>query len=243
MQELAGRRMYLRNFWYAAGEQQPSTPQLVAESSLCLTRDLSIVCAPQVGRGKHLDAHMPPVRLWTSAGISEQVKDKPVGVEILGEKVVLYRDSQGVIQCLHDVCPHRGAPLHRVRLLGVTWLPACLCLYSVVSSSLEAVQPLFCLHAVGTGFWADGAASSASCEHVLTRVPALPQGWVAEVEGHDCVVCPYHGWAFDGEGVLQDVPAAEHQKEWPRKQLVQSYPVKEKVLCLARPYPAIALQR
>lgn len=55
------------------------------------------------------------------------------------------------------------------------------------------------------------------------------QGWVAEVEGHDCVVCPYHGWAFDGEGVLQDVPAAENQKEWPRKQLVQSYPVKEKV--------------
>ena len=52
---------------------------------------------------------------------------------------------------------------------------------------------------------------------------------MAEVEGHDCVVCPYHGWAFDGEGVLQDVPAAETQKEWPRKQLVQSYPVKEKV--------------
>ena len=52
---------------------------------------------------------------------------------------------------------------------------------------------------------------------------------MAEVEGQDCVVCPYHGWAFDGEGVLQDVPAAETQKEWPRKQLVQSYPVKEKV--------------
>ena len=53
---------------------------------------------------------------------------------------------------------------------------------------------------------------------------------MAEVEGHDCVVCPYHGWAFDEDGVLQDVPAAENQKEWPRKQLIQSYPVKEKVL-------------
>ena len=61
----------------------------------------------------------------------------------------------------------------------------------------------------------------------------MSQGWVAEVEGQDCVVCPYHGWAFDGEGVLQDVPAAEHQKEWPRKQLVQSYPVKEKARSLA----------
>ena len=38
-----------------------------------------------------------------------------MGVEILGEKVVLYRDSDGVIQCLHDVCPHRGAPLHKVQ--------------------------------------------------------------------------------------------------------------------------------
>ena len=77
---------------------------------------------------------------------------------------------------------------------------------------------------------------------MCSQVFAL-QGWVAEVEGHDCVVCPYHGWAFDGEGVLQDVPAAEHQKEWPRKQLVQSYPVKEKVRSLALLHSARAPQR
>ena len=66
------------------------------------------------------------------AGISEKVGAKPVGVEIAGEKLVLYRDTAGVVHCLADVCPHRGAPLHH--------------------------------------------------------------GWVAEVNGHDCVVCPYHGW-------------------------------------------------
>lgn len=90
-----------------------------------------------------------------------------MGVEILGEKVVLFRDSNGAIHCINDVCPHRGAPLH--------------------------------------------------------------QGWVAEVAGHDCVVCPYHGWAFDAEGVLRDVPAAETSEAWPHKPLVDSYPVKEKV--------------
>ena len=26
--------------------------------------------------------------------------------------------------------------------------------------------------------------------------------------GHSCVVCPYHGWAFDGTGSLQDVPVS-----------------------------------
>jgi len=46
-------------------------------------------------------------------GISEQLTDKPIGVEILGEKVVLFRDAQGKVVCLQDVCPHRGAPLHK----------------------------------------------------------------------------------------------------------------------------------
>jgi len=64
------------------------------------------------------------------------------------------------------------------------------------------------------------------CPH---RGAPLSQGWVSEVQGHDCVVCPYHGWAFDEEGVLRDVPAAEKAEAWPRKQLVDSYAVQEKV--------------
>ena len=64
------------------------------------------------------------------------------------------------------------------------------------------------------------------CPH---RGAPLSQGWVSEVQGHDCVVCPYHGWAFDAEGVLRDVPAAEKAEAWPRKKLVDSYAVEEKV--------------
>ena len=55
----------------------------------------------------------------------------------------------------------------------------------------------------------------------LTRppacLPALPrrgaplsEGWVNTKGGHSCVVCPYHGWAFDGTGSLQDVPVSPH---------------------------------
>lgn len=58
---------------------------------------------------------------------------------------------------------------------------------------------------------------------------------MSEVQGHDCVVCPYHGWAFDKEGVLRDVPAADKAEAWPRKQLVDSYAVQEKVRIVLGP--------
>lgn len=117
--ELADRRAYLRNFWYAAAA-------------------------------------------------SEQVTaDAPLGVEMLGMKLSLFRDAQGVVRCVSDVCPHRGAPLSK--------------------------------------------------------------GWVEKHDGHNCVVCPYHGWAIDGDGYLRDVPAAEHDGEWPTAApVVDVYPVAEK---------------
>jgi len=64
------------------------------------------------------------------------------------------------------------------------------------------------------------------CPH---RGAPLHMGWVADVGGHDCVVCPYHGWAFDTEGVLRDVPAAEHGCEFPQKPLIDAFPVEERV--------------
>jgi len=40
-------------------------------------------------------------------------------------------------------------------------------------------------------------------------------------------VCPYHGWAFDSEGKLRDVPSAEHGS-WPRRPLISAYDVEER---------------
>ena len=64
------------------------------------------------------------------------------------------------------------------------------------------------------------------CPH---RGAPLSLGKVNTVNGHECVVCPYHGWAFDEGGVLRSVPAAEGIGEWPEKALVDHYPVEEKV--------------
>ena len=92
--ELADRRSYLRNFWYAAAASERVT------------------------------------------------SDAPLGVEMLGMKLSLFRDAQGVVRCVSDVCPHRGAPLSK--------------------------------------------------------------GWVEKHDGHNCVVCPYHGvfWMSNGKRVV-----------------------------------------
>lgn len=37
--------------------------------------------------------------------------DRPYAAQVLGQKLVLWRDQDGQIQCIEDYCPHRGAPL------------------------------------------------------------------------------------------------------------------------------------
>ena len=125
---------------------------------------------------------------WYAVALSEEVAEggegrRPLGVTALGRRLALFRDAGdgGRVRAVSDVCPHRGAPLHR------GW----------VSDEIE----------VGAGDAGAGAGGG---------------------RRRSCVVCPYHGWAFDGEGVLRDVPAAEHADEWPRRQLVESYPIVEK---------------
>jgi phenylpropionate dioxygenase-like ring-hydroxylating dioxygenase large terminal subunit len=56
---------------------------------------------------------------WYVIMASRQVKcGKPVGVTRMGEKMVLWRDSQGRLSCLSDLCPHRGVALSAGLILG-----------------------------------------------------------------------------------------------------------------------------
>jgi Rieske [2Fe-2S] domain len=34
-------------------------------------------------------------------------------VEMLSEKIVLFRNNEGKVVAINDVCTHRGAPLHK----------------------------------------------------------------------------------------------------------------------------------
>lgn len=48
-------------------------------------------------------------------------------------------------------------------------------------------------------------------------------GWVSKVDGDSCVVCPYHGWAFDAEGQVRDVPASTNKVRPPISLCVTLY--------------------
>ncbi|KXZ50765.1 hypothetical protein GPECTOR_15g450 [Gonium pectorale] len=63
------------------------------------------------------------------------------------------------------------------------------------------------------------------CPH---RGAPLSGGWTKTKNGKSCVVCPYHGWAFNGEGSLEEVPSQSPELAFPRRPLVDSYPVEER---------------
>ncbi len=54
---------------------------------------------------------------WYVVLDSRQVRDKPVGVTRLGEKLVFWRDRTGRVHCLRDQCVHRGAALSKGKVL------------------------------------------------------------------------------------------------------------------------------
>ncbi len=49
--------------------------------------------------------------VWYVAGTSKGLTNEPVKVTMLGADLVLFRDAEGVANCISNVCPHRGASL------------------------------------------------------------------------------------------------------------------------------------
>jgi vanillate O-demethylase monooxygenase subunit len=48
---------------------------------------------------------------WYVACTSNEVQEHPLARQICGVSLVFFRDESGVIACVEDFCPHRGAPL------------------------------------------------------------------------------------------------------------------------------------
>ncbi len=56
--------------------------------------------------------------LWHPVAASDALQADPLGVQLLGEAVVLWRDATGQAHALADQCPHRGAKLSLGRVCG-----------------------------------------------------------------------------------------------------------------------------
>ena len=58
------------------------------------------------------------INFWYAAEQSRNLKDKPVGVKMLGQQFLLYRDQDGAAHCTVAACIHRGGALTDGRVLG-----------------------------------------------------------------------------------------------------------------------------
>ena len=45
---------------------------------------------------------------WWPVEFSHNVTNKPLEMQALGQRFVLWRDSKGKVACLSDLCVHRG---------------------------------------------------------------------------------------------------------------------------------------
>jgi len=55
---------------------------------------------------------------WYAVEFSERVDRAPHRITCLGQRLVLYRDAEGLPVCLSDLCAHRGAALSGGRVVG-----------------------------------------------------------------------------------------------------------------------------
>ncbi len=62
---------------------------------------------------------------------------------------------------------------------------------------------------------------SDTCVH---RGGSLSKGWVKD----GCVICPYHGWQYSGDGICKTIPSIGYDGKPPPRAKVDSYPIQEK---------------
>ena len=111
--------------------------------------------------------------LWWPVEFSSNVVDRPLPLQALGQHFVLFRDSQGEVRCLSDLCTHRGGPLSE------GWLD-------------EDKDAIVCPYH-GWQFKGDGA---------CRKIPAQPQRNIptkARVDSYPVVEKYGYVWAFLGD--------------------------------------------
>ena len=55
---------------------------------------------------------------WYVAAWSEEIANALTQVKVLGEKLCMFRNSEGEVIAMEDACPHRKMPLSKGRIKG-----------------------------------------------------------------------------------------------------------------------------
>ena len=58
------------------------------------------------------------INFWYPTVVSDELTDEPEFVQILGQDLVVFRDSSGAAHCLSNVCVHRGGSLAHGKIKG-----------------------------------------------------------------------------------------------------------------------------
>jgi phenylpropionate dioxygenase-like ring-hydroxylating dioxygenase large terminal subunit len=99
------------------------------------------------------------------------------------------------------------------------WYPIC------TSEELQAAEPVPA-QIMGLQFVAFRDTEGAA--HVLANTCVHRGGSLAKGSVKDgCIVCPYHGWRYGGDGKCQLLPSFDDGTKIPARAKVDSYPVKE----------------
>jgi phenylpropionate dioxygenase-like ring-hydroxylating dioxygenase large terminal subunit len=69
---------------------------------------------------------------------------------------------------------------------------------------------------------------SDTCVHRGASLGGAWSGGKAPRVVNGCIVCPYHGWEFGGDGLCKNVPSIGYGTKVPARAKVDSYPVEEK---------------
>lgn len=61
------------------------------------------------------------INFWYAAALADEVTaDQPLKARMLGQTVVLFRDAEGAVHCVHNTCSHRGGALGDGKIKGDT---------------------------------------------------------------------------------------------------------------------------
>ncbi len=115
----------------------------------------------------------------------------PQPLQLLGKRLVVFKNKEGDWSVLDDVCPHRS--VYTVNIVNINQ-GCCSCLHPGLNRAMRVCSPAR-----------------------LTRPPARPPPRLAPLSdgrltADGSLMCSYHGWTFDSKGSCTSVPQIADEK-------------------------------